>query len=296
MSQVVGSGAAAPRLFPGLVAAMRPRQWLKNVLVLAAPAAAGSLADGDARARVLVAVVAFCLASAAGYLLNDVRDAEEDRLHPTKRRRPIAAGIVPSGLALAVAGGLLLPAFGLAVVLGARFTAILAGYVALTAVYSLWLRHVPVLDLAAVAGCHGLRALAGAAAVGVPVSRPFVVIVCAGALLVVAGRRLGDHLEPGVPRRAVTDAYSDRLLRAIVVAAACLTVATYAAWALVAPSAQAEVPAVLSALALAGFIARYVILIGAGGGGSPEDVLLRDPPLLALAVAWAACFAGAVYG
>jgi len=296
MSHVAGSGAAAPRAIAGLLAATRPRQWLKNVLVLAAPAAAGTLSDGDAAARVLLAVLAFCLASAAGYLLNDVCDAEEDRRHPTKRRRPVAAGVVAPGVALAVAGGLLAAALAAGVVLGLGFTAVLGAYVLLTAAYSLWLRRVPVLDLAAVTGCHGLRALAGAAAVGVPVSRPFVVVVCAGALLVVAGRRLGDRLQPGGSRRAVAGAYGERTLRLLVAGSACVAVATYAAWALVSPSAGETVPAVLSALALAGFIARYVRLAGDGRGGSPEDVLLRDRPLLVLAVAWAACFAGAVYG
>ena len=172
--------------------ACRPRQWLKNVLVVAAPAAAGILTRPDVAGKVVVAFVCFCMFSSSTYLLNDVHDREEDRHDPTRRNRPIAAGELSVRVAVMAA---LLLAFGglaLAAAVHPALAAVGAGYLALTVSYTLWLRSVAVADIAAVAGGFVLRALAGGAATSVPLSRWFMLVTSFGALFVVAGKRYAE--------------------------------------------------------------------------------------------------------
>ncbi|HXA54814.1 MAG TPA: decaprenyl-phosphate phosphoribosyltransferase, partial [Solirubrobacteraceae bacterium] len=172
-----------------LVRACRPRQWVKNVLVLAAPAAAGILARPDVAGQVAAAFVCFCALSSATYLLNDVHDRDEDRHDPARRGRPIAAGELPVRVALAAALGLALAGIALAAAVRPALAAVGVGYLALTAAYTLWWRRVAVADIAAVAGGFVLRALAGAAATSVPLSRWFMLVTSFGALFLVAGKR-----------------------------------------------------------------------------------------------------------
>ncbi|HEV2753000.1 MAG TPA: decaprenyl-phosphate phosphoribosyltransferase, partial [Solirubrobacteraceae bacterium] len=164
---------------------MRPRQWLKNVLVLAAPGAAGVLLEPEILGRVALCFAAFCLAASGGYLLNDVHDAPTDRRHPRKRARPVADGRLPAPVAL-VAGVALLAA-GLAVggLAGWRVLAVVGVYVALTLVYSAWLRRVPVLDLMTVAAFFLVRAVAGGIAGGVALSQWFLIVASFGSLFIV---------------------------------------------------------------------------------------------------------------
>src|SRR4051794_18763381 len=173
----------------GIVRALRPKQWLKNVLVLAAPGAAGVLGQGDVLANVALAFVAFCAASSGTYLLNDVRDVEADRLHPRKRARPIAAGTVPGWLAVALAVVLLVAGLVVAASVGVKLLVVLAAYIALTSSYTLWLKHIEVVDIVAIASGFILRAVAGGAAAGVPLSRWFIIVASFGSLFIVAGKR-----------------------------------------------------------------------------------------------------------
>jgi decaprenyl-phosphate phosphoribosyltransferase len=173
----------------------------------------------------------------------------------------------------------------------------LAAYALLTGCYSLWLRRLPGVELLAVAGCHLLRMLGGAVATGIPPSRFLMAVVSAGALLVVAGRRLAELRETagGMPARTTLRAYSRRLLGGLVHGAALLTLAAYALWAATPSRTDDPTAAAVSALVLGGFIWRYLRLLAAGRGGAPEELVLGDPALLALALAWALAFAGAVY-
>ena len=173
----------------------------------------------------------------------------------------------------------------------------LAAYAALTAGYSLWLRDVPGFDLAGVVGCHLLRVLAGAAATAVPPSGWLIAVVACGALLVVAGRRLAELREaPARPGRAALRAYTAPGLRRLVGLAAVATVSGYTLWALLVHHRGLAAGAIASAVALAGFIARYLRLLEDGRGSAPEDLVLADPALLVLAAAWTLAFAGAVAG
>ncbi|WP_461001866.1 decaprenyl-phosphate phosphoribosyltransferase, partial [Streptomonospora sediminis] len=280
-------GAPAPRRGGGsaafaLLQAARPKQWLKNLLVFAAPATAGLLGDPRALAWSAAAFALFCAASSGTYLLNDVRDAARDRLHELKRTRPVAAGRLPPALAAGTGAVLLLAAPAAAAAAGNwPLLAVLAGYVVLTSAYTLALKHVTVLDLVAVAGCHVLRAVAGGAAIGVPLTRWFLIVVSLGALLVVAGKREAELRTPGAARtREALGRYSLSYLTQVRTMAAAAMIVTYCLWALENP-AGAPYP-VLYGISIVPFILvvlRYHLLVDRGVGEEPEDLALRDRPL-----------------
>src|SRR5690606_13791274 len=160
----------------GLVRLARPKQWAKNVLVFAAPAAAGVLDNREWALDALAAFVCFCLAAAGTYYVNDARDVEADRRHPTKRHRPVASGVVPVPVAYAGGALLLAAAVGLGWLVNPDLALTLGGYIVLTTAYSSWLKHVAVVDLVAVAAGFVLRAIAGAAATQVPISDWFFIV------------------------------------------------------------------------------------------------------------------------
>src|SRR5260370_6459408 len=173
-----GPGEAASMSLPAaIVRTARPRQWVKNVLVLAAPGAAGVLTHGDALRRSVLAFALFCLASSGTYFVNDALDAEADRRHPTKRHRPIAAGALRPGLAIAVGLVAMAGAAGIAVAVGRSKLAIVIGvYVAVTLAYSACLKHEPLLGIAAVAARFVLRALSGGVAARLPLSNSLLIV------------------------------------------------------------------------------------------------------------------------
>jgi decaprenyl-phosphate phosphoribosyltransferase len=287
----------APRRSPGEVVlrACRPRQWVKNALVAIAPAAAGALTRADVVAHVLGAFVAFCLLASATYLVNDVRDRDQDRRHPRKRHRPIAAGELSPRGALRLAA--LMVVLGLAVAVAVRplLGAVAVGYLALTTSYSLWWRHVAIIDIVVVAGGFLLRAIAGAVATGVPPSRSFLVVTSACALFLVAGKRYAELAEGGAHAgaRATLRRYSRPLLRGVLWVAAAVGCLAYARWAFTRPGASACFE--LSIVPFLLWLGRYSALLGAGAGEAPEEVILRDPGLLAAGATWIALFVGGVY-
>ena len=201
-----------------LIKQARPMQWVKNVLVFAAPGAAGVLTHGDALAKSLITFVAFCLASSGTYYWNDILDVEADRTHPKKRFRPIASGAVPIGLARVVGTVLIIVGPGLAFV--ARWQAGLAClvYVVLTSTYSAIWKHIAVVDLVAVSAGFVLRAVAGAAATNVHMSTWFVLCTSFGSLFIVTGKRYAELRELGdnpTTARATLDYYSLDYLRTV---------------------------------------------------------------------------------
>ena len=219
-----------------LVRAMRPRQWSKNVLVFAAPAAASVLGHWPVFWRVVVAFLLFCAAASGHYLINDVLDAEQDRHHPVKRLRPVASGELPGPVA--VGAGIAL----IAVSLGGRGRARAVGLRAsswppisvLTVAYSLWLKRQPVMELAVVALGFVLRAVAGGLVAHVHLSNWFLVFTSFAALFVVTGKRYAEHERLGETRgvhRSVLDEYTESFLRSTLTICASVTVATYCLWA-----------------------------------------------------------------
>jgi decaprenyl-phosphate phosphoribosyltransferase len=276
--------------------ACRPRQWLKNLLVGLAPAAAGALVRPAVLAEVAGAFVAFCLLSSATYLVNDVRDREQDRLHPRKRHRPVACGELRPRGALRLAA--LLAANGLALAFAVRppLAAVGLGYVALTTGYSIWWRSVVVVDVLVVAGGFVLRAVGGAAATGVPLSRSFLIVAWACALLLITGKRYAELLaaDQRTSSRATLRRYSRRSLRLLLSATVAVGIGAYGWWVLAQPG-----PGPWRALSLLPFslwLGRYLRLLGTGRGEAPEEAVIGDPTLLGLSFIWLILFTVATYG
>jgi decaprenyl-phosphate phosphoribosyltransferase len=282
-----------------LLRALRPKQWAKNVLVVAAPGAAGVLSEGDVVADVALSFVAFCLVSSATYLLNDVRDIESDRRHPTKRNRPIAAAEVSVPVAVGV--GLVLFAAGLVAAYAVRpeFLIVIAVYIAITGSYTMWLKHVAVIDIVAIASGFILRAVGGGVAADVPLSRWFLIVASFGSLFVVSGKRHGEHIDlgdEGAEVRPTLGAYSRNYLQYVWTMTSGVTVAAYCLWAFEMAPRDESIPFYeLSIVPFVTFILRYAMLLEQGHGGAPEDVILGDRTLLVLAAAWAALFGAGVY-
>lgn len=287
------------RALAGLLACTRPKQWTKNLLVAAAPAAAGVLGHPNVLARTGLAIAAFCLLAGGTYLLNDVADVERDRRHPVKRRRPVAAGSVPVALAVAAGATLALAGLAVATTVGVELLAVAGGYLALSAAYTIALKRMAVVDIVTVAALFVVRAIAGAVAADVAVSRWFLIVVSFGSLFVVAGKRHSEHVHLGEARtttRRTLGAYSTEYLRYVWAMASTVSVVAYCLWAFAQGPRHPDFPWFeLSIVPFLLGVLRYALLIDAGSGGAPEDALLGDRALAAIALAWAATFAAGVY-
>jgi decaprenyl-phosphate phosphoribosyltransferase len=282
-----------------LVAAARPRQWLKNLLVLAAPAAAGVLTHPHELGSVALAFVAFCLTASGGYFLNDLHDAERDRRHPTKRHRPIAASEVGRRTALVAGVGLFAAGLTVAALVNLPLLAAVAGYAALTFAYTVYLKSLPILDIATVAAFFVIRAVAGGLAADVPLSRWFLIVASFGSLFIVAGKRASEYAQLGDARAATRPAlahYSYGYLRNLRTMAASVTLAAYCLWAFDRARTLDGSPFIeLSIIPFVLFIMRYAMLTEDDGDRAPEDLVLGDPGLRAGALAWMIVFACGVY-
>jgi decaprenyl-phosphate phosphoribosyltransferase len=290
--------ARAPLLpLKALLRACRPRQWLKNVLVFAAPAAAGVLGDSGVAGELALTFVCFCMLSSAVYLVNDVRDRDEDRANPRKRARPIASGQLSVGLALAAAAVLALGGLGLAALVRPALAAVGAGYLALTLSYTMWLRSVAVADIAAVAGGFVLRAAAGGAATSVSVSRWFMLVSSFGALFLVAGKRYAElsAAEQATVQRAPLRAYTPQYLRFVTGLAATVTVSSYCLWAFQRPHHDKVSLFGLTIVPFVLWLLRYALLLEQGDGHAPEEIVLADRFLLSMSALWVALFLCGVY-
>ena len=202
VAQAVELAPRRSRVYAALVT-IRPRQWLKNALVIAAPGAAGALGRDDVPVRVGLACIAFCLLASGIYAVNDVRDIAEDRAHPRKRYRPVAAGELEPGTALALGAALMLTGLALCAAIRPLLLAVGAGYLALSLSYTALWRGVVILDVVAIAGGFVLRAIAGGVAAPVTLSRWFIAVVTFSALFVAAGKRLAElqrTARDGLPR------------------------------------------------------------------------------------------------
>lgn len=284
------------RPFAGvLLRACRPRQWSKNLLVLAAPCAAGVIGRPLVAAQVAGAFVVLCLVSSATYLVNDVRDREQDRLDPRKRLRPVAAGELAPRTAMIVAAVLAFAGVAAGTAIAPGLGAAALGYLALTASYSLWLRRVIVADVLAIAAGFVLRALAGGVATDIYLSRYFVIVTGSCAIFLVTAKRYAELREHdgAVPARATLRRYSLGQLRVTLAAAAAVAGVAYTGWAFTRPTHVVWYALSIAPLVL--WLGRYASLIRAGAGQAPEELILRDRTLLALSVAWSVLFLVGVY-
>jgi decaprenyl-phosphate phosphoribosyltransferase len=284
-----------------LVIGMRPRQWLKNVLVFAAPLAAGSLLEPDVLLPSVIAFIAFCLMSSATYLINDIRDVDADRAHPTKRNRPIAAGDLSPAVAATAALVLAAAALGLALWVNVGLFGVVLAYAVFTLSYSLFLKHEPVVELALLSMGFLLRAIAGGVAAQLPISPWFLIVAGFGSLFMAAGKRFSeldrslkevtDGSEQGIRRRSL-DGYTLPYLRFVWGTAAAVAITAYCLWAFEVGLQESTFPwAQWSVLPFVLAILRYAVDVDKGQAEAPEDVVLKDRALLAMGAIWLVLFA-----
>ncbi|MFJ4976003.1 decaprenyl-phosphate phosphoribosyltransferase [Streptomyces coeruleorubidus] len=296
--------SAPPRkggLLAGLLRTARPRQWVKNVLVVAAPAAAGELFSRHALTQLALVFVLFTACAAAVYLVNDARDAEADRAHPVKRHRPVAAGQVPVPVAYAVGAclGLLAPVAA-AWLCSPAVAALLTAYLGMQLAYCVSLKHVLVVDLAVVTTGFLMRAMIGGLALGIPLSRWFLITTGFGALFMVSAKRYSEAVQmagkAGATRALLTE-YTTGYLRFVWQLAAGVAVLGYCLWAM----EEGGVPHTsvlpwrqLSMVAFILAVLRYAVFADRGTAGEPEDVVLRDRALALIGLVWVAMYGLAV--
>ena len=288
-----------------LVSALRPKQWVKNGLIIIAPAAAGRLTHLDVARHTLAAFVAFCLLSSGIYLVNDLRDAPADRQHPTKRHRAIAAHQLSPSLAIGVALALFIGAFSVPALLwrpGGLYL-VLVLYLAISLSYSFGVKNLAIFELAAVASGFFLRAYSGAAASHLYVSTWFLVVISFGALFLVVGKRSSELQRVGVgSTRLVLGEYTPAFLRSALTLCATVVVTGYCLWAFdtsatglssvrhfTVPIRLSVIPVVLAIL----FIMRAA---EAGNAQAPDELLYSDRTIQVLGAVWFALRVYGVYG
>lgn len=297
MEQAAVTRSAAARLtLPALLRAVRPDEWVKNSFVFAALLFSGQFDSGSAL-RAAGTFAAFCAVASAGYLVNDIRDLELDRRHPTKRFRPIASGALGAQVAAAAAVALALAGLLIALAVSAGVCGLVAAYGALTVAYSFVLKRLVIIDVVAIAGCFLLRVLAGAVAVGVGAS-PWL-LVCTGMVSLFLGftkRRQEALLERNAPfgARPVLEHYTLPFLDQMVSIVSAGTVLSYTIYATQAPRSGDQmlwtVPMVVYG------VLRYLYLIyHREDASSTATLLTRDPGIIGAALAWAVAAALVVY-
>lgn len=283
------------RWITAAVQTARPRQWPKNLLVFAAPLAGATLGRDDGPAYALVAAAAFVAASSAVYFVNDVADADRDRRHPEKRHRPVASGRLPPSHALVLAAICVTAGLAAGLVIGEPgLTAAVGGYLSLSFLYSLLLKHIPVIELLFVASGFVLRALGGAIATHVPPSGWFLVVCSLGALMVATAKRFTEVSVLGadaVRHRPVMRWYTPGLLRLSQRVIAISMIVSYLLWASGAHSGWARAWHLASALPLAAALARFDWLAGQRSSRPVEDLISRDVPMVCSELAWLVMFA-----
>jgi decaprenyl-phosphate phosphoribosyltransferase len=289
-----------------LIRSLRPKQWIKNSLVLAAPAAAGVLTQTSVIWKTLVAAAIFCSVSSGSYLINDVFDAEADAVHESKRNRPVASGDVGPTAAW-VAGSLLIisPIVPLLFTSLRSTAGVVALYAATSLIYTFWGKHIAVLDVGLVASGFLLRAIAGGVAASVPLSNWFLIVVSFGALFVVTSKRYAEVVNArreAPAQRAVLAIYDIDYLGFGRTMSASVAVLAYCLWAFDRaqhlPGTARPVAAILIEISIAPFVLafmRYALVAGSGKGEEPEEIFLRDRLLQFFGAAWLVALSLALY-
>jgi decaprenyl-phosphate phosphoribosyltransferase len=285
----------------GVIKAMRPRQWVKNVLVLAAPVAA---LGGDVRydyrevaVKVAIAFAAFSLAASSVYLVNDARDVEADRQHPTKRFRPIAAGVVPAWLAYCVAAVLGVASVAISFLATPNLAVVIGVYIAMQLAYCFGLKHEAVLDICIVTSAYLLRAIAGGVAASIPLSQWFLLVMAFASLFMVAGKRYAElqlSERTGAKIRKSLESYTGTYLRFVWTLSATAMVVCYSLWAFERDGANASWYAV-TIVPITIAMLRYAVDVDGGLAGEPEEIALKDRVLQLLFLAWIGTIGAAVF-
>ncbi len=278
-----GSTAAA------ILRSARPRHWVKNVLVLAAPALSGRITEPPVLLATAVAFVCFCLAASGTYLVNDARDVEVDRLHPVKRHRPVAAGELSPRTATVAGALLIVAALVIAGVQGWPLLLVVGAYAAISMAYCFGLKNEPLIDIVAIASGFILRAVAGGVAAGIPLSEWFILATSFGSLFMAAGKRYAEindiAIVPGSTRASLAS-YSATYIRFVWTLSAGVLIMTYGLWAFDREMALSSVLPVLSVFPFVVAVLRYAMHVDGGAAGEPEDIVARDRWLQLLGVVW----------
>ncbi len=297
-----GGRTADRPLFWSLVLALRPRQWTKNLIVLAGLIFGERLLDPAAVADALVAFAVFCLLSGVVYLVNDIRDRDADRLHPTKSRRPIASGALSVRTAATFAAVLAVVSLAVAFRLSTEFGTIGLAYVVMLVLYSVWLKHLVILDVLTLALGFVLRTWGGAAAVGVAMSHWLLLLVLLGALFLALSKRRAElvALAGGARHhRPILAEYSPELLDQMVNVVTASTLLAYALYTIDPETvARFHTDRLIWTLPFPLYgIFRYLYLVHRRSeGGDPSEILLSDRPLLACVALWSIAVVLLVYG
>jgi 4-hydroxybenzoate polyprenyltransferase len=276
-----------------LIKAMRPRQWTKNVVLYAALVFDQQLTPGNLPAilRTTAGFVIFCLLSGVVYIINDIADVEADRQHPDKRRRPIASGKLPIPVARTFVVIVLLVIIPLSVILSPSFAVIALSYLVLNLAYSFRIKHIPLLDVFAIALGFVLRVAAGVVLIEVARFSPWLYVVTTlGSLYLGFGKRRAELalLADGAnAHRRVLDGYTLPLLDQLITIVSSTTIVAYSLYTFSAPNLPENHVMMLTIPFVIYGIFRYLYLIQVKhSGGAPEDVLLSDKPLQASIILW----------
>jgi decaprenyl-phosphate phosphoribosyltransferase len=279
-------------LVGGVIKTARPRQWVKNVLVFAAPFFAFSKATNRTELVIdaLIAFVAFSLTASSVYLINDAIDVEADRAHPTKRYRPIAAGIVPVPVAYGAAVVFFLAGLAVSFAASWQLAVVLAVYEAVQLAYCLGLKHQPVVDLAIVGSGFLMRSVAGGVAGGIAMSQWFLLVTAFGSLFMVSGKRYAEIMlfeRTGAKIRSSLKKYSASYLRFVWATSAAILIMSYCLWAFEIRQVEHDsVWAVVSMVPFVVAVLRYAVDVDGGKAGEPEEIALNDRVLQVLGASW----------
>lgn len=284
-----------------LLISLRPAQWTKNLIVFAGLIFGQRLLDPTALERSLAAFAIFCALSSAVYLINDIVDREADRQHPLKAGRPIASGTLPARTAGIAAAVLLTAGLAASFWLGRPFTLVAAGYLVLQGLYSGPLKHIVIIDVLAIAGGFVLRAAAGAAAIGIPMSHWLLVVTVLLALFLALSKRRHELVllaDGATSHRQILGEYSPYLLDQMISVVTASTLVAYAFYT-ISPETQEKFQTDLLGLTLP-FplygIFRYLYLVHRKDlGGSPSELLLADRPLLVCVALWGLAVMAIIY-
>ena len=274
-------------LFAGIVKAIRPRQWVKNLLVFAAPLASlggeASYDYLDVLYKVSIAFAVFCMAASSIYLINDARDVEADREHPTKRHRPIAAGVLPVGMAYGIAVALAAGSLAISAWVTPHLVVVMAVYLAIQLAYCFGLKHQAVLDICIVSA-------------GIPLSQWFLLVMAFGSLFMAAGKRYAELQlaeRTGAKIRKSLESYTSTYLTFVWTLSATAVVVCYGLWAFE-RDGNAGSWFVVSMIPFTVAILRYAVDVDGGLAGEPEEIALRDRVLQMLALLWIGTVVAAV--
>lgn len=270
---------------------MRPKQWAKNAIIFAALVFDRQLSNIPALLHILAGFILFCLVSSSVYLINDILDKEADRNHPKKSKRPIASGNLPVSTAIIAVVLFLIVVFPVAYILSPTFLLIIALYFFLNLAYSIWLKHIPLVDVLVIAAGFVLRVAAGVSLIEVERFSPWLYVVTTlGALYLGFGKRRAELAllaEGANSHRKVLDGYTIPFLDQLIIIVSSTTIIAYSLYTFSAPNLPSNHAMMLTIPFVIYGVFRYLYLVQVKEeGGSPEDLLFSDHPLQLTLVLW----------